>query len=252
MKALILAGGKGTRLSPTTQLYNKHIIHLYDRPIISYVIENLRESGITDIILSLSKDKPELFIEYLQDGSEFGVNLTYIIQNDSKGIAYAINQAKHLLENESKFMVHLADNFFDNNLSNYIDCFENMESEDSLILVQESSHPERYGVAYISNDKLTKAVEKPKETQIEKFSGKHYGIILGVYFFSNNFFKTFNNTSPSQRGEYEVTDILNMLIPNVYCSSYRGIWYDLGTPNDIVKCSYWLMNKKLQQTTIDK
>src|SRR5574337_1877005 len=118
MKALVLAGGKGTRLHPTTQVYNKHIIHLYDRPMISYAIKTLRESGITDIILSLSKDKPELFIEYLQDGSEFGVDLTYIIQNESKGIAYAINQAKHLIENETKFVVYLADNFFSNGLSN--------------------------------------------------------------------------------------------------------------------------------------
>lgn len=250
MKALILAGGKGTRLHPTTKIYNKHLIHVYDMPMIMYAIKNLKESGITDIILSLSKDKPELFIEYLQDGSEFGVNLTYIVQNDSKGIAYAINQAKHLLENEGKFMVYLADNYFHKNLSNYVDCFENMDNDDSLILVQKSSHPERYGVAYISNDKLTRAVEKPKENQIGRFSGRD--IILGVYFFSSNFFKVFNDTRPSQRGEYEVTDMLNLLIPNVYCAPYKETWYDLGTPDDIVKCSYWLMNRKTEQTIIDR
>lgn len=231
MKALILAGGKGTRLYPTTQFYNKHLIHVYNTPMIMHSIDTVRNAGISDIILSVSKDKPELFMEYLKDGSEFGINLTYIVQNDSNGIAYAINQAKHLLHHEDKFMVYLADNYFEESLLKYKLKFDESKNSDAMILTKEMNEPERYGIAITDKDNnLTEAIEKPKFPVSNK-------AILGVYFFSNAYFGAFSKTVPSGRGEYEVTNVLNMLIPHVICEEYNNEWRDLGTFDDIAKCS---------------
>ena len=116
MKGLILAGGKGTRLRPTTKVTNKHLLLVYDKPLIMYAIETLRENGIKDILLTLSYDCPQRFIHLLGDGSELGVNITYLIHGEAKGIAYAINHAKPYLKDEP-FVALLGDNIFANSLS---------------------------------------------------------------------------------------------------------------------------------------
>ncbi len=246
MKALILAGGTGTRLYPTTKFYNKHLIHVYDKPMIMYAIENVKKSGIDDIIISISKDKPELFIEYLGDGSDFDVNLTYTIQNKPMGIAYAIYQARKVLDGDKKFMVYLADNFFEKSLENYIDEFYYGSNDvDSLVLVKESKEPERYGVAFIDDEGfLIEAAEKPLNPTSNK-------IIIGVYFFTHKYFQVFRNIKPSGRNEYEIIDILNR-IGKVRCCPYGGEWYDLGTSDDIVNCSKKLLDKKIIQEKYNK
>jgi glucose-1-phosphate thymidylyltransferase len=231
MKGLILAGGLGTRLRPTTYIYNKHLIHVYDRPMIMYPIETLKKSGITDIIVSLSYDKPELFMDFLKDGSELGVKLTYVIHGKPLGIAYAINHAKHLIND--KFLAILGDNFFGESLAKYVQYFQKADL-DALILVKKMKEPQRYGVLELDGKgKIKRLIEKPEKppTQLA---------VLGAYFLSPKFFDVYPKLKPSKRGEYEITEAINLLLPKVEYKVYRGKWFDLGTPEDILQCANWV------------
>lgn len=242
MKCLILAGGKGTRLYPTTKIYNKHLVNVYNKPMILYAIECIKNSGIRDIILSLSNSKPEQFMEFLGDGKELGVNLTYTIHGEPKGISYAINHAKHLLDNNDrnnnkrnndKFMVYLGDNVFETDLSLYVQKFEEKDNTDCMLLLKKHSNPEKYGVVKLDEyDEITKLYEKPNPPPSDY-------IALGTYFFTTKFFDIFDQITPSQRGEYEITDAINLLIPYVSYEIYKDEWFDLGTYKSIFDYCKW-------------
>lgn len=235
MKCLILAGGKGTRLYPTTKIYNKHLVNVYDRPMILYAIECIKNSGIRDIILSLSNSKPEQFMEFLGDGKELGVNLTYVIHGEPKGISYAINHAKHLLDksDEDKFLVYLGDNVFETDLSPYVQKFEEKSNADCMLLLKKHPNPERYGVAELDDyNEIVKLYEKPNPPP------SNY-VALGSYFFTTKFFDIFDQITPSQRGEYEITDAINLLVPYVSYEIYKDEWFDLGTYKSILDYCKW-------------
>ena len=236
MKGIILAGGRGTRLYPSTMIYNKHLTMVYNKPMILFAIECLKASGIRDIIISLSYDKPDQFIEFLKDGSDLNVELTYTVQKEPKGIAYAIWQAKHLLEDD-KFVCVLADNIFETSLAPYTAYFALTTDYDAVILLKKSKQPERYGVARFGKAKLVELLEKPKAPP------SNY-IMLGAYLFTPKFFEIFPEMKPSKRNEYEITDAINLLLPKVKYFIYDNVWLDLGTPDDILKCALWLKKKE--------
>ena len=240
MKGLILAGGKGTRLYPTTKVVNKHLLLIYDKPMIFYAIETLRDAGITNIIISLSDDEPGHFMKLLGKGEELGVKLSYVIHGEPKGIAYGIWEAKHLLRGEP-FVVYLGDNIFTESIKGHIDYFK--KHKKPLVLLKKVDDPSRYGVVeFIKTNygkRIKRFVEKPRDPP-SKF------IILGVYCLTDQFFKIYPKLKPSKRGEYEITDALNLLLPVGY-TYYWGGWFDCGVFEDLYKASKWRREVVLSQ-----
>lgn len=239
MKGLILAGGKGTRLYPTTKVVNKHILLIYNKPMVFYPIETLKEAGITDIIISLSHYQPEQFMELLGDGKDLGVKLTYVIHGPPKGIAYAINHAQNVL-GDKPFVCLLGDNIFGNSLKPYVKKFR-VNPRKALILLKEIdiNEAKNYGVAEFDNfDRLVRLIEKPKKAPSSY-------IMLGAYFLNSKFFKVYPNLKPSRRGEYEITDVINLLLPDVNYQFYKGRWFDCGTFNSILEASKFMRENPL-------
>jgi len=234
MKGLVLAGGKATRLYPTTKVINKHLLPVWDKPLIMYAIEALRDAGITDIYISLSYDQPELFIKLLGKGEELGVNLGYIIHGAPKGISYGIYEARHFLQRDL-FVVYLGDNIFTEGIKPLVDEFRVLKKP--MVYLKKVDDPRRYGhPIFNSKGDIKKFIEKPKHPQNE------YGV-LGVYCLTPDFFKNYSKIEASWRGEYEITDALNLLLPNVGYTYYEGDWIDCGVVEDLYRAATWRRNQ---------
>lgn len=242
MKALILAGGKGTRLYPTTKVLNKHLLLVYNKPMILHAIDTIKEAGITDIVISLSHDNPEQFMELLGDGSQFGVSLTYVIHGEPKGISYGIWHARSVL-GDQPFMCYLGDNIFGKSLKPYAEEFA-LNPTKTLILLHSlglgiTEQVKNYGVAEFSkwdSNVLVRLIEKPTNPPSNC-------ILLGAYFLTSKFFDIYPQLQPSNRGEYEITDAINALMPDVTYRHYEGEWFDAGTFDSILDASNYLKRK---------
>lgn len=242
MKGLILAGGKGTRLYPTTKVVNKHLLLVFNKPLIMYPIETLRNSGITDITITLSKYDPDQFMKLLGDGSELGVNLSYVIHGEARGISHAIYHAKHIIGKEP-FVCLLGDNIFVENLKCYVENFER-NPEKILVLFKEVGFEEakRYGVAKFGRNPsgaglmLAKVIEKPENPPSRC-------IMLGAYFLNKKFFEIYPTLKRSERGEYEITEAINSMILDVEFEFYKGAWFDCGEFDSILDASNYLRER---------
>ena len=230
MRALILAGGYGTRLRPTTKVVNKHLLPVWNKPLILYTIEALRDAGVTQIILSLSSINPYGFMELLGDGDEYGVQISYTYQHNVKGIAWAINEAAPWLNNEP-FIVYLGDNIFTAGIRDVVQAFQRDPSTPLVTLRRvKPREAQRYGVALLDNAlEITRFVEKPQKPISDL-------MIPGLYCLNSSFFHVFSQMQPSARGEYEITDALNLLLPVNY-QMYEGPWWDCGTYRDFIASS---------------
>ena len=249
MKGLILAGGKGTRLYPTTRVVNKHILLVYDRPMIMHPILTLRDAGITDIIISLSYENPQQMMELLGDGKELGVKLTYIIHGEPKGISYGIYHARHVLGCEP-FVCLLGDNIFTEGLKSQIEKFK-ANPDKSLVVLKKVRLEEanRYGVAEFDWEMpeseivgygkplLRRVIEKPQKPPSSY-------IMTGAYMLTTQFFDIYPSLTPSNRGEFEITDAINALMPNVMYEIYDDQWFDVGTFESIMEASNYLREHK--------
>lgn len=232
MRGLILAGGKGTRLYPTSKVVNKHLFPVYDQPLIFYSIVTLRDIGIKDIIITLGDHDCERFYDLLGSGKELGVDITYHYHGEPKGIAYAIYSAKEHLEGEP-FVVHLGDNIFTEGLVGAMEWFKYAPTE-SMVVLREMDNCASYGVASVS--KRWDVLEATGFYEKSLTPPSNYAV-LGAYFLQQEFFDEYEKLTPSGRGEYEITDALNRLYPRVY--EYKGGWYDCGSPENIFLASAW-------------
>jgi len=209
---------------------NKHLTLIYDIAMIQIPIETLHNAGITDIYISLSHDQPELFMKLLGKGEELGVNLSYIIHGEARGISYGIWEARHFI-GDDPFVCILGDNYFTEGIKPLVNAFS--ATGTPMVYLKEVDNPSRYGVPIMNNNQeLTKFVEKPKNPQ------NNYAV-LGVYCLTTQFFKNYSKLEPSWRGEYEITDALNLLLPDVGYAVYGGEWMDLGTFDDIYRAATW-------------
>ncbi len=227
MKGLILCGGMGTRLKPITDSMPKHLIPIANIPLIFYTIELLLKSGIKDIGIVVNEENKEIFKQRLE--GRFDIELHFIIQKDSKGIAKGLLQAEDFIGDE-KFIMILGDNSIQMDLKNFIDDFLESNSNCKLIL-KEVENPEKFGVAYIGNNKIVSVEEKPK-TAYSNLA------ITGIYAFDHSIFNACKNIEPSSRGEYEVTDGIKWLIHNKYHIEYEilsGYWRDVGSYKDVIE-----------------
>lgn len=236
MKGIILHGGHGTRLRPLTHTGPKQLLPIANKPMSQYALEDLREAGITDIAVIIGDTYPEKVKDFYGDGTNFGVNLTYIFQEKPKGISHAIGMCKDFIGKE-KFVVYLGDNILRRGLTYYVKKFSTSKSE-AMILLCEVDNPSRFGIAEIEKDKIKKIIEKPKNSNSNL-------AVIGIYFFTPKIFETIKKLKPSWRGELEVTDALQLLLEEGFSIDYdtvTGWWKDTGTAEDILHANRLLLD----------
>ncbi|MEM0488942.1 MAG: glucose-1-phosphate thymidylyltransferase [Candidatus Bathyarchaeia archaeon] len=242
MKGVILHGGAGTRLRPLTFSGPKQLIPVANKPVSQYVLEDLRDSGIKEVAIVLGETFPELVRNYYGDGSRFGVTITYVYQGRPLGIAHAISLCKDFV-GDDRFVVYLGDNILQNGIKSYLREFVNSDY-DAMILLKEVEDPTRFGVAEFDKDgRLVRLVEKPKVPP-SKYA------LVGVYFLTPLIFDMIRRLKPSWRGEYEITDALQMLIDEGYNVGYRfvsGWWLDTGKKDDILYANALILDERVER-----
>ncbi len=221
MKGVILAGGSGTRLYPLTRVTNKHLLPVYDQPMIYYPIRSLKQAGIRDILIVSGRGHAGHFLELLGSGKELGVRLSYEVQEKPGGIAQALGLAQEFA-GDGKIAVILGDNVFQQNLRSAVKKFKKQKAGAKIFLTK-VKNPSSYGVAQISANKIVAIEEKPKIP-------KSNLIVTGIYFFDNHIFKIIKTLKPSARGELEITDVNNFYITNklMHYELLGGWWGDCG------------------------
>ena len=236
MKGLLLAGGHGTRLRPLTFTGNKHMLPLANKPMLQYGLEHLKNAGIKDIGIILGPIK-EGVVEYFGDGSNFGVNITYIEQPEPKGLAHAVLIAEDYL-GDHPFVMYLGDNLLKQGVKPFVDLFNHLES-DFIGGVSKVEDPSRYGVvAFDENGTIINFVEKPKEPISE-------WALIGVYVFNQKVFEAAKQIKPSWRGELEITDTIQTLLNQghrVQVQRVEGWWKDTGKPEDLLEANQLILH----------
>ncbi|MEQ8765768.1 MAG: sugar phosphate nucleotidyltransferase [Planctomycetota bacterium] len=231
MKGVILAGGLGTRLNPLTSITNKHLLPVYDKPMIYYPIEALVRAGIDDILLVTGGNNAGDFLRLLGNGSEFGLkHLNYTYQHGEGGIADALSLAQHFAD-QQKLVVILGDNIIENNIIKAVRDFEKQE-KGAKILLKEVHDPERFGVAEVDGGKVIGIEEKPEKP-------KSNLAVIGIYFYDAQVFELIQGLEPSARGELEITDVNNMYIERgqMTYEVLEGWWTDAGTFESLHRAS---------------
>lgn len=233
---VILAGGTGTRLRPLTLTLNKHLVGVYNKQMIFYPIETLRDQfGILDILIVSGGDHIGGFAELLEDGSSNGVNLTYRVQKGAGGIAQALGLAKDFAAGRSVVVI-LGDNIFDVPIPHPKDAFP----DEAVIFLKKVPDPQRFGVPQFNeNGKIIKILEKPK------FPPSDYAV-TGLYCYPNNVFDIVPTLIPSSRGELEIADVNNWYIQNDRLQEcyLTGEWFDAGTPDSLLKAAIHVALRK--------
>jgi len=226
MKGIVLAGGLGTRLYPLTKITNKHLLPVYDKPMIYYPLQSLVEAGIKDILIVTGGNNAGDFLRLLGNGKEFGLkHLNYTYQEKEGGIAEALGLAEDFTEGE-KVVVILGDNIIGQSIKKEADSFAK-QKQGARVFLKKVKNPNQYGVAELDGNKVLRIVEKPKKKIGRNNSG--YAVI-GLYMYDNAVFNIIKTLKPSRRGELEITDVNNAYLKkgNLGYSILEGVWLDAG------------------------
>jgi glucose-1-phosphate thymidylyltransferase len=235
MKGVILAGGSGTRLHPLTRITNKHLLPLYDRPMVTYAVEALVQAGIGELMLVSGGAHAGEFMHLLGNGREYGIELlTYGYQERAGGIAEALGLAEHFVARD-KVCVMLADNIFEESLAPIAQNFEQQAQGARIVLseVREDEHLRHLGVARMDSDRVVEIVEKPVAPP-SRFA------VTGVYFYDAQVWDVLPTLEPSGRGELEITDVNNWYVGRgeMEADVVGGFWGDAGESID----AYYAVN----------
>ncbi|MEK9183966.1 MAG: sugar phosphate nucleotidyltransferase [Patescibacteria group bacterium] len=235
MKGVILAGGNGTRLHPLTLITNKHLLPVYNKPMILYPLETLKKAGLKEIMIVCGKEHAGHFMNFLGSGKDYGVKLSYSLQHGAGGIAEALSLAEDFAEKEP-IAVILGDNIFEDDFSKEVDMFDNQAG--AKVFLKKVEDPSRFGVAEIKGDKIAGIEEKPENP-------KSNYVTVGFYIYDNDIFKKIKSLKPSARGEFEITDVHNMYISEnkLLYGFVSGYWSDAGTFESLLKTTAWIANK---------
>lgn len=232
MKGVVLAGGLGSRLYPLTKVTNKHLLPVFDKPMIYYPIQCLVNAGITDILIVTGGNSAGHFLQLLGNGADFGLqDVSYTYQQGEGGIADALRLAKHFADGE-KICVVLGDNIIEKNISRAVKDFERQE-RGAKILLKKVDDPHRFGVATVDpKGRVTKIVEKPKQPETDL-------AVIGIYLYDARVFDFIEKLSPSERGELEITDVNNFYVKDGTLTSdvLDGWWTDAGTFESLYRAS---------------
>lgn len=234
MKGILLAGGLGTRLKPLTDITNKHLITVYNKPMIMYPLELLIKAGIKDILIVLGREHADHFLSYLGSGAEFGVKLTFRVQDKAGGIAHALMLAEDFVGKDD-LIVALCDNIFEQDFGRYVISFKS----GARIFLKKVPDPQRFGVATIKNGKVTKIVEKPKKPETNL-------AVTGIYQYDSQVFEIVRKIKPSARGELEITDVNNHYLQKgqLQAKVIKGFWSDAGTFDSLARTIQWITRKQ--------
>lgn len=233
MKGVVLAGGLGTRLLPLTKITNKHLLPVYNRPMIYYPLNTLITGGIDDIIIVTGGNNAGDFMRLLGNGTEFGLkHINYTYQEGHGGIAAALALAEHFADGE-KIVVILGDNIFEDNIGSAVKEFEKQENG-AKIFLKKIKDPQRFGVPELKGNKIVKIEEKPKNP-------KSSYAVTGLYMYDGKVFDIIKKIKPSSRGELEITDVNNAYVNEgtMTYSILKGLWTDAGSSFE----SYYRANK---------
>lgn len=227
MRGIILAGGTGSRLFPLTKVTNKHLLPVYDKPMVYYPLQTLVNAGITDIMIVSGRGHAGHFLELLGSGAEFGVNLTYEIQEKAGGIAQALGLAERWADDEAVAVI-LGDNIFQDDVKNDVASFRT----GAKIFLKEVPDAERFGVAELGTDRVLSIEEKPKKPR------SNYAV-TGLYLYDSDVFTIIHTIKPSGRGELEITDVNNAYLKKgmMQYAILKGFWSDAGTFDSLIRAS---------------
>ena len=251
MKGVILAGGTGSRMSPLTEVTNKHLLPIFDEPMIYKVIRTLTNSGIDDIVIVLGGESVGDFIKLLGNGSKFGATFTYVYQQEAGGIAEALNLTRRVIEGY-KVAVILGDNIFEDTFEEEVENFRKHNFVECHLFLKKVPDPERFGVAEFSDDdnRWIKAIkEKPTNPKSDY-------AVTGLYFYDDKIFDIIDEIERtkgySARGELEITDVNNYYVNRGLTTSHivEGFWSDAGTFNTLLKSSVFVWSQKNSQKKI--
>ena len=231
MKGVVLAGGLGKRLLPLTKITNKHLLPVYDRPMVYYPIMTLVEAGIKDIMIVTGGPHAGNFLRLLGNGHSFGLKaINYAYQEKEGGIAEALSLAEYFAKGE-KIVVILGDNIIEKSISEEVRKFE-AQDKGARILVKKVEKPERFGVVEFSGDRIVSIEEKPRKPKSDH-------AVTGVYMYDSRVFDLIRSLEPSARGELEITDVNNMYIERgeLRYSVLDGWWTDAGTFDSLLRAN---------------
>jgi glucose-1-phosphate thymidylyltransferase len=241
MKGVILAGGLGTRLYPLTKVTNKHLLPVYDKPMIYYPIQTLINAGIDDILIVTGGNNAGDFLKLLGNGKEFGLkHINYTYQEGEGGIAEALGLAEFFASGE-KICVVLGDNLIEKNIRKAVEKFRR-QKDGAKILLKEVPDPQRFGVAELQGDRIVRIEEKPEKP-------KSQYAVIGIYLFDQEVFNFIKTLKPSDRGELEITDVNNRYIEKglMTWDILEGWWTDAGTFESLLRA-----NQLVAQTGANK
>ena len=232
MKGVVLAGGLGKRLYPLTKITNKHLLPVYNKPMIYYPVETLVEAGIKDILIVTGGHHAGEFLRLLGNGHQFGLkHINYTYQEGEGGIAQALGLAEHFADSE-KIVVILGDNIIEKSMKSAVDDFKN-QPKGAKILIKKVPDPERFGVVTFNKNKQIKKIEeKPKRPASDY-------IVTGIYMYDSKVFDIIKTLKPSKRGELEITDVNNayLSMKELTYSILKGWWTDSGTFDSLLRAN---------------
>ncbi len=230
MKALVLSGGRATRLRPITHTSAKQLVPVANKPILFYAIEAIRDAGITDIGIIVGHTAEEVMAA-CGNGDRWGVKITYIPQDAPKGLAHAVKIAEPFI-GDDKFVMFLGDNLIREGVAGVVKRFVE-DGANAHIMLAQVKNPQDFGVAELDGEQVLRLVEKPKEPKSDL-------ALVGVYLFDKNIFTAVNSIKPSARGELEITDAIQYLIEhgyNVRWHKITGWWKDTGKLEDMLEAN---------------
>jgi glucose-1-phosphate thymidylyltransferase len=241
LKGVVLCGGMGKRLEPLTRITNKHLLPVYNRPMVFYPIHTLVEAGIKDIMIVTGGNNAGDFLRLIGNGSEFGLrHINYTYQRGEGGIAEALGLTEHFVSG-SRVVVILGDNIIGGSIKRYVERFKSQENG-ARVLVKKVDDPGRFGVAEIKNGRIISIEEKPKHPRSDL-------VVTGFYMYDHKVFEIIKTLKPSGRGELEITDVNNAYLNRgeLHYDCLDCWWTDCGLPETLYRAAALMRRKILRE-----